>query len=158
MVITIVVKSDAVEFLKRIRNLAHWRRKPRVQWHAFDLRGSNVDTLALFDIPEVGRLDTVTLVGNDGGFRVAQQRPLCGSEEGCSLDIRSTSARAQSLGLVLDQQLAHKRFAKATLSLVSRSEGESVVLTWRLVGRQSLQGRAPRLSRCWQKSHYGSSP
>lgn len=158
VVITVVVKGDTVELLERVRNLAHWRRKARVQWHTLDPRGSDVDTLALFDIPEVWCLNAVTLVRDDGWFRMAQQRPLCGSEERCSLDVGSTSARAQALSLVLDQQLAHNRLAKATHPLVNRRELERVVLTWRLAGRQSLQERAPHLSRCWQKSHYGSCP
>ena len=122
VIITVVVKGDTVELLEGIRSLAHRRRKAGVQWHTLYLGGSNVDTLALLDIPEVGRLNTVTLVRNDRGFRVAQQRPLCGSEEGCRLDVRSTSARAQALSLVLDEQLAHKRLAEATHSLVNREQ------------------------------------
>src|SRR5689334_4057818 len=103
MIVAVVVKSDAVELLERIRNLPHWRRKARIQWHALDLRGSNVDTLTLLDVSEIGCLNAVTLVRNDGWFRVAEERPLCGSEERCSLDVRSTSARSQSFGLVFDE-------------------------------------------------------
>jgi hypothetical protein len=122
VIITIVVKGNTVEFLEGIRNLAHRCRKAGVQWHTLYLGGSDVDTLALLDISEVGRLNTVALVRNDRGFRVAQQRPLCGSEEGCRLDVRSTSARTQALSLILDEQLAHKRLAETTHSLVNREQ------------------------------------
>lgn len=113
VVVAVVVEGDTVELLKRIRNLAHWSCEARVQRYTLDLRRSNVDTLALFYVPEVGRLNAVALVRNDGRFRVAEQRPLCSAEERCSLDIRSTSARSQSSCLVLDQKLANKRLAEA---------------------------------------------
>lgn len=94
VVVTVVVKRNTVELFERVRNLAHGRCKARVQGYAFDPRSSNVDTLALLDIPEIGRLNTVTLVRNNWWFRMAQQRPLCGAEERRSLDVRSTGARS----------------------------------------------------------------
>lgn len=113
VIVAVVVKCDTVELFERIRNLAHRSRQARVQWYALDPRGSNVNTLALLYVPEVGRLDAVTLVRDNGGLRVAEQRPLCSTEERCSLDVRSTSARSQAFSLVLDQKLADQRLAKA---------------------------------------------
>lgn len=113
VVVAVVVQSDAVELLERIRDFAHGSRKARVQWHTLNLRGSNVDTLTLLDVPEVRSFDAVALVRNDWRFRVTQQRPLRSAEEGSGLDVRRTSSRSESSGLILDQKLADKRLAEA---------------------------------------------
>lgn len=71
MVVSVVVKSDAVELFKRICNFTPWRSKTRVQRYALDPRGSNINTLGLLDISEVGRLYTLALVWDDGRLHVS---------------------------------------------------------------------------------------
>lgn len=87
VIVTVVVKCDAVELLKRIRNLAHGRGETRVERDALDLGGSDIYALALLDIAEVGCLNTSTLVRNNRWLHMTQKRPLCGAEEGRSLDV-----------------------------------------------------------------------
>ena len=72
VVIAVVVQSDAVELFEWICNLAHGSGKTRVQWHTLDFRHTNIYTLALLDVPEVGGFYALTLVGDDGWFRMAQ--------------------------------------------------------------------------------------
>lgn len=112
VIVTIVVQSHAVELFKWIRDFAHRGSETRVQWNALDFRYANVDALALFDVSEVGCLNTMALVRNNGRLRVAEQRPLCGTEEWCGLDVRGTSARSKASSLVLDKKLADERLAK----------------------------------------------
>lgn len=115
VVIAVVVQSHAVELFERIRNLAHGGSETRVQWNALDLRYTYVDALALLDVPEVGCLNAVALVRNDRWFRMAQQCPLCGTEERCRLDIRGASSRSKASSLILDQQLSDERLAETVV-------------------------------------------
>ena len=71
LVIAVMMQSDTVEFFKWICNLAHRGCETRIQWNALDLCDSNVNTLAFLDIPEVGRLDALALMRNDGGLHVS---------------------------------------------------------------------------------------
>lgn len=113
MIVAIVVQSDAVKLLERIRNFAHGSCKTRVQGNTFYFRRANVNTLTLLDISEVWRLDPMALMRDDGGLRVAQERPLGGAEERCSLNVRSASTGSESSSLVLDEQFANQRLAEA---------------------------------------------
>lgn len=72
VVIAVVVQSDAVELFEWIRNLAHGSSETRVQWYTLDFRHTDIYTMAFLDVPEVGCLYAVTLVGDDGWFRMAQ--------------------------------------------------------------------------------------
>lgn len=114
VIVTIVVQSHAVELFKWIRDFAHRGSETRVQWNALDFRYANVDALALFDVSEVGCLNTMALVRNNGRLRVAEQRPLCSAEERCRLDVRRSSARSESSSLVLDEKFANERLAEAS--------------------------------------------
>lgn len=113
VIVAIMVKSNAVELLKRIHNFAHGSCKTRVKRDALDSRSANVNTLALLDVSEVGCFDPMTLVWNNGRFRVTQKRPLCCAEEGSSLDVRSTSTRSESSRLIFDKQFANEGLAEA---------------------------------------------
>ena len=72
VVIAVVVQSDAVELFEWIRNFTHGSSETRVQWDTFDFRHTDIYALALLDVPEVGCFYAVTLVGDDGWFRMAQ--------------------------------------------------------------------------------------
>jgi hypothetical protein len=112
VVVAVVVQCYAVEFFKRVGEFAHRRCEARIEGNALDSRRTNVYALAFLDVAEVGRLDTGALVRNNRRFHMTKKRPLRGLEEGCGLDVRGTSPRAQSFRLVLDQKLANQSFAE----------------------------------------------
>jgi hypothetical protein len=103
MVVAVVMKSHAVELFERVGNFAHWRCETRVKRNTLDLGGSDIHTVALLHIAEVGCLDTGALVGNNRWLHVSQKRPLCGAEEGGGLDVRGSGTRAQTTGLIFDE-------------------------------------------------------
>ena len=90
MVVSVVMEGDAVELLKWICHFSHWCSQARVQGYALDPRGSDINTLGLLDIPEVGRLYTLALMWDNWWLHVSQQRPLRCLEEWRSLDVRCT--------------------------------------------------------------------
>jgi hypothetical protein len=103
VVVAVVVKSHAVELFEWVSDLAHWRCETRVKRNTLDLGRSDIHTVALLHIAEVGCLDTSALVWNNRWLHVPQKRPLCSAEEGGSLDIRCSSTRAQTTGLIFDE-------------------------------------------------------
>jgi hypothetical protein len=70
MVISVVMQSNTVELFERIRQFSHGCSKTRVQRDALDPPGSNINTLGLLNIPEVGCFDTLALVGDDRWLHV----------------------------------------------------------------------------------------
>lgn len=117
MVVAFVVQGHAVEFNKGISRLTAGRGEAAVQWdailHVHLLSTANIHTFALLNITEVERVNGTAGVGHNWRLHVADKSPLCGAEEGMSLDIGGTSAGTKSAVLVLDQQLANQRFTKA---------------------------------------------
>jgi hypothetical protein len=117
MLVAIMVQRDRVEVLEWVRHIASRCGKTTIQWNTLERHGSgatDVDTLALLDISKVDRVDsTLALIGDDGRLHVSNQGPLRRAEEGMRLDVRCASASAQPSVLVLDEQLAHQRFAEA---------------------------------------------
>ena len=72
VIVAIVVKRNAIEFLKWIRNFAHWGSEARVERHTLDLGGSYVYALAFLHIAEVGRFYAVALVRDNGWLHMTQ--------------------------------------------------------------------------------------
>jgi len=112
VIVAIMMQRNAIEFFKRVGKLAHRRREAGIEGNAFNSRRANVYALAFLDVAEIGRLDTSALVRDDRRLHVTKKRPLRGFEKGCSLDVRGTGTRAQSFGLILDQEFANQAFAE----------------------------------------------
>lgn len=110
--VSVMMKRNTIEFLERIGHLSVWRGKAGFQRDTLGLRSpTNIDTGALFDIAEIRRVRSATLVWNHGRFHMADECPLRLPEERMSLDIRRPSSSAKTLGFILDQQLADQGFA-----------------------------------------------
>lgn len=86
-----MVKSDAVELLEGINELATRCRQTRVQRYPFEVHLAGcceVHALALLNVAEVDRVSPFALVGHDGWLHVSDQSPLRRPEEGMGLDVR----------------------------------------------------------------------
>lgn len=104
IIISIVVQGYAVELEEGICDIASRRGQAAIQRHTLECPGSaQINTFALLDVAEVDSINPATLVGDNRWFHVSNQSPLCSSEEGMHLDIRSTCASAEPSVLVLDQ-------------------------------------------------------
>lgn len=153
LVISLVVKRNAVELLKRIIQFAIGGCKARVHrdtLHFGSVSAANINTGALLDIAEVHRVRTGTaLVRDHGWLHMANKSPLGRPEEGMCLDIRCTGTSSKALGLVLDQQLADQRLAKRggllrtralrEAHLVPQDAGEGCVSVLALEGSGAVQ-------------------
>lgn len=89
-IVPIMMQRDRIELLKRVGNLTARRRQPRVQRHTLHptrrqieplvlaqggpvgVAIAQIDGVRLFDVAEVDGVDAAALVGDDGGFGVAE--------------------------------------------------------------------------------------
>lgn len=137
-IVAIMMQRDAVELLERVRDLAAGRREPGVERDALHLAGAHaealvgaaagaeVDALGLLDVAEVEGVNAAALIGDDGGFGVAQQGPGGGAEEGVGFDVRGAGAGAETAELVFDEEFTDEGFAEAGGDLVSKGSERGV--------------------------------
>ena len=77
--VSIVMQGNGIKLLKGISYLTTWRGKVAVKGYSLhfarvyaktfvDLGPTKIDAVALLDIPEIDRVNTTTLVGDDWRF------------------------------------------------------------------------------------------
>lgn len=106
--VIVVVECNAVELKEWVCGLVAWSCQSTVQWNTSDVHrpsSTDINALALFDVPEIDRVDSMALVGDNWRLHMANQGPLSCTEEGVGLDVRCAGAGTKSSILVLDQKL-----------------------------------------------------
>jgi hypothetical protein len=126
-ILAIMQQRYAVEFQKRICDLPTRGRQSRIQAHALQLRHWSLQAQptelirhhpvaiaisAFFDVSEVDRVDCSALVGDHGGFHVAEEGPGDGFEERVAFDVGGTGTGAETAHLVFDEEFADDAFAQ----------------------------------------------
>ncbi len=89
MLLPVVMQCDAVELFKWIDKLRAWCRKITVKRNAFEYANAtstaDINALALFDVPEIDRVNAAALVRDHRWLHVTDESPLSSTEEWMAL-------------------------------------------------------------------------
>lgn len=106
--VIVVVECNAVELKEWVCSFVAWSCQSTIQWNTSNVHrpgSADINALALLDVPEIDRVNSMTLVRDNRWLHMANQGPLGCTEEGVGLDVRCAGAGTESSILVLDQKL-----------------------------------------------------
>lgn len=106
VIVPVVMQSDTVELLERVRKFIAWCRKSTIKGNALHVnlaRPGDIHALTLFDVSKVNRVNATSSMWDDRRLLVPDQCPLQLTEERMGLDVRRARSCAKSARLVLDQ-------------------------------------------------------
>lgn len=108
--VSVMVKRNTVEFLKRIGGLSSRGSETRIHRDPFQfgwVDTSNIDASALLYIAEIARVNTPALMWYHRRLHMANEGPLRWPEEWVRLHIRGASSSTEAFRLILDQEFAN---------------------------------------------------